>query len=334
MNDALRSSLQHQLGPRYCALPDGRVWLAPTSEAELRLVITQFHRFGEPLHAQAELCRAAMAGVGPIQARSGVVEADAGASLGAIDRAAEALGLCVGPLSPRAYALDLASFLEGPYAGLRPVLGGRLESLSLSLEAILPDGIAIRSRASPRSAAGPDLDALLLGGEGRFGWVSRASLRLLPRPEVRRRVVYSFPDGATLAHAARRLLEAGCNVQCGWAQRRGGRSLLELELGGNPESIERDLSTCSNAAAEAGGRASGQVLDDAPSGDERELSWDDVAREVSAGGRVALFRLATDAVIATGASRGRLLATRQPWHSADTWERVASALAQPTQGAR
>lgn len=332
MNDALKGSLERRLGPRFRLLPDGRAWLAPAGDAELRMVVTQYHRFGEPLFGNAELYRAALSGIGAVEAQSGVIEADAGVTLAAIDRAAEPHGFTVGALSPRAYALDLAAFLEGPYAGLRPVLGGRLEPLCLALEAILPDGLPFASRPAPRSAAGPDLDALLLGGEGRFGWVSRASVRLLPRPTLTRRVVYGFPDGGTLATAARRLLSAGCHVRCGWAQRRGGRVLLELELAGSADAIERDLSTCSNEVAEAGGRASGQVLDDAPTGEERELSWGDVVRELETGGRLALFRLSSDAVVAIGATRGRRLAAGQGWASAGTWAEIASALA-PQEGA-
>jgi FAD/FMN-containing dehydrogenase len=209
------------------------------------------------------------------------------------------------------------------------VLGGRLEPLALSLEAILPDGIPFVSKASPRSAAGPDLDALILGGEGRFGWVSRATLRLLPRPVSLRRVVHSYPDAATLTRAARRLLAAGCNVQCAWAQRRGGRVLLEVELGGTDESVPRDLSTCAHEAAEAGGRASEQVLDDAPAGEERELSWDDVAQELARGGRLALFRLSNETVVATGASRGRSLTAGQGWAQPRVWDDFAAALAPP-----
>lgn|GEM_PF-914808 len=329
MNDALKLALEGQLGPRFRLLPDGRAWLAPAGDAELRMVVTQFHRFGEPLFAHAELYRAALGGIGRVEPASGVVEADAGVTLAAIDRAAEPHGLTVGALSPKAYALELAAFLEGPYQGLRPVLGGRLEPVCLALEAVLPDGIPFASKPSPRSAAGPDLDALILGGEGRFGWVSRATLRLLPRPELTRRVVYSFPDGALLARAARRLLSAGCHVRCAWAQQRGGRALLELELGGNAECIERDLSTCSNETAEAGGRASGQVLDDAPTGEERELSWPEVVRELELGGRVALFRLSTEAVVAIGAARGRRLVNGQAWASAGAWEVLAATLGGP-----
>lgn len=329
MNDALKTSLEGRLGPRFRLLPDGRAWLAPAGDAELRMVVTQFHRFAEPLHADAELYRAALSRIGAVEPQAGVIDADAGATLAAIDRAAQPHGLTLGPLSPRAWALELATFLEGPYAGLRPALGGRLEPLCLSLEAILPDGIPFVSKASPRSAAGPDLDALILGGEGRFGWVSRATLRLLPRPVSLRRVVHSYPDASTLTRAARRLLAAGCNVQCAWAQRRGGRVLLEVEVGGTDEALLRDLSTCAHEAAEAGGRASGQVLDDAPAGEERELSWNEVAAELERGGRLALFRLSTEAVIATGATRGRPLAGRQTWAQPAAWDALAQALAAP-----
>ena len=325
MNARLTDSLQKLLGSRCVARPDGRLALSPADEAELRVIVSHFHTSGEPLRESAVLLRRAMRQLGKVQVKSATIEAQPGATLQEIDRAAADHGLWIGPLSPRMRTLELGHFLEGPDAGLRAVLGGRLEPIALGLEAVLTSGLTYRSKPAPRSAAGPDLDALLFGGEGRFGWISRATVRLLPKPGPAGRASYSFPTTRALGHAMRRILSAGCAVSHAQAQRRGDRAVIELELYGSPEAIERDLSTCSHFAAESGGRASGQAVQPATASGERELAWAEVEAELEAGQALALHRLSSEAVIAEGATRGRALSAGQPWAEAGTFATLAQA---------
>ncbi len=104
-------------------------------------------------------------------------------------------GLTLGPLSPCAATLRVGEWLEGPHASLRPIPGGRLEPAALSLEAALWTGGVYRSHRAPRSAAGPALDHLQLGGRGAGGRSPRATGRRRsaccstsgpPRPSRRR----------------------------------------------------------------------------------------------------------------------------------------------------
>jgi alkyldihydroxyacetonephosphate synthase len=55
----------------------------------------------------------------------------------------------------------------------------------LGLEAVLPNGEILRTRAVPKSSAGMNLNFLLIGGEGCFGIVTEAVLRIFPQPETR-----------------------------------------------------------------------------------------------------------------------------------------------------
>jgi FAD/FMN-containing dehydrogenase len=50
----------------------------------------------------------------------------------------------------------------------------------LNVTAVLADGRIAESRAAPRSATGPDLDHLALGGNGRLAVVAAAWIRLFP----------------------------------------------------------------------------------------------------------------------------------------------------------
>jgi FAD/FMN-containing dehydrogenase len=328
VKEALRSSLATHLGARVRPLDDGRLFVAPADEAELKMAIAHFRSHGASLRKEAVLSRRGLAKIGTPSPRTALVEVEAGATLDEIDRAVSALELTIGPVSPAARALALGEFLEGPYAGVRAVLGGRLEPMVISLEAVLESGLVFRSRPCPRSAAGPDLDALLLGGEGRLGWISRALVRLLPRPAALARSTSSYSDARALTRAARRALAAGCDVQRGFVQRRAGRYVLELELGGSPETIERDRSTCAQLASDAGGRASGQEVDVIPPGEERELGWEDLAGELDAGTPISLHRLSVDAVIAIGTTRGQPLVAGG-WPHEETFAALAQAALEP-----
>jgi alkyldihydroxyacetonephosphate synthase len=55
----------------------------------------------------------------------------------------------------------------------------------LGLEAVLPDGQVLRTRAVPKSSVGIDLKSLLIGGEGCFGIITEATIRIFPAPEMR-----------------------------------------------------------------------------------------------------------------------------------------------------
>lgn len=74
--------------------------------------------------------------------------------------------------------------------GYRGGLYGSMGEQVLGLEAVLPSGEVLRTRAIPKASAGIDLKALLIGGEGCFGVITEATLRIFPKPE--KRVIYGF----------------------------------------------------------------------------------------------------------------------------------------------
>lgn len=85
---------------------------------------------------------------------------------------------------------------------------GRIDELVLALRVATPSG-EIATRAVPASAAGPRLRELLVGSEGTLGVIVEATLRVRPRPTVRRYEAFSLPSYAAGTDAFRALVQEG-----------------------------------------------------------------------------------------------------------------------------
>lgn len=97
--------------------------------------------------------------------------------------------------------IQLWEFLQQPWAGgYGPAGGHKLEQV-MALTAVLPDGTEFSSSLSPRRAAGPDFSWLLLGGMGRFGLVTEATLRVVPSPVRVARAQYWGEDLPAIVEA-------------------------------------------------------------------------------------------------------------------------------------
>jgi alkyldihydroxyacetonephosphate synthase len=87
---------------------------------------------------------------------------------------------------------------------------GKIEDMVRRLEVVLADGRIVRTGAdAPRAATGPDLTQLFTGSEGVLGVITRAWLRVHPRPESEARRAYGFTAFAEGLDACRRVLRRG-----------------------------------------------------------------------------------------------------------------------------
>jgi alkyldihydroxyacetonephosphate synthase len=83
---------------------------------------------------------------------------------------------------------------------------GGIEDLVVSVRVVTPGGV-LRTALVPRSATGPDLNALVLGSEGILGVIVEATVRVRRRSavsEVRGLLLRSFEDGVGLVREAQR----------------------------------------------------------------------------------------------------------------------------------
>jgi len=86
---------------------------------------------------------------------------------------------------------------------------GSIEDVVLALEVVLPDGSVLRTRETPRAAAGPDLRQLFLGSEGTLGVVTEVTFSLRPLPQRREGRAFHFGSFADGLDAIRRFVRAG-----------------------------------------------------------------------------------------------------------------------------
>jgi FAD binding domain len=122
--------------------------------------------------------------IAAVDGPTGIARVEAGCSVAALETAARRAGATLGPLLPSVRAGSVGAWLGGPTRGERGVPGSRRETAALSVSAVLADGRLAESRAAPRSATGPDLDHLALGGSGRLCVIAAAWVRLFPAAPV------------------------------------------------------------------------------------------------------------------------------------------------------
>jgi len=319
--------LDEALGTLAVPGPNGPT-LVPASTRQLTDALQILASQNASLNRHASLSLAALSQVTRLEPKGGTVEAGAGLTLAALDAALSEQQLTLGPLSPRARDLTLGQFLEGADAGLRAIPGGRLEPICLAITAVLPDGRVYRSHPSPRSAAGPDLVALLLGGHRRLGVVTEAIVRCFPFSTSRRSQVFSFPSADAFVTAMLAALSDGVWFESVRVETRAGRAQVELNCVGTHEGVERDFNTLGRRAFDVGGRPTGRLSGEFPvagttpdvTWDERESRWDAVRAAVAASNPVVLYRLSIASVIARGDVEG------MPLSSAGNWSPSTAAL--------
>jgi alkyldihydroxyacetonephosphate synthase len=125
------------------------------------------------------------------------------------ERRVREAGLTIGHW-PQSIALStVGGWVATRAAGQFSTAYGSIEDVVLGLEVVLPDGSILRTRETPRAAAGPDLRQLFLGSEGILGVVTEVTFSLRPLPECSEGRAFHFPTFAAGLEAIRRVIRAG-----------------------------------------------------------------------------------------------------------------------------
>ncbi len=204
-------------------LPDCVAWAS--SEEDVRKVLAVAVETGTPVIAYgggSGVCGGTVAVQGGIildlkrmdrvlalDAVSGTVTAQAGMMGERLERALEEKGFTMGHFPSSIYCSTLGGWLAARSAGQLSTKYGKIEDMVLGIAAVLPDGRVLRTKASPRSAAGPNWTQLLVGSEGTLGIITEGTLRVCPLPEHRAFRGFLFSDVPTGLDSIRKLLQKG-----------------------------------------------------------------------------------------------------------------------------
>lgn len=181
------------------------------------------------------------------------------------ERRVQEAGLTIGHWPQSIELSTVGGWVATRAAGQLSTGYGSIEDVLFGLEVVLPDGSVLRTRPTPRAAAGPDLRQLFLGSEGTLGVVTEVTFCLRPLPEARQGQAFHFGDLGAGVEALRRVLRAGWRppvvrlydaVESQRSFEEGcpdGRALLLLLHEGPKSLVEAEVQAASGLARGAGG---------------------------------------------------------------------------------
>lgn len=144
-----------------------------------------------------------------IDAEAGLVHAQAGANVGAIQDAAAAAGWFYPPDPSSKQYCTIGGNIACNAGGMHGGKYGVTRDFVVALKGYLPTGEFVEwGTATRKFAAGFNLRDLWIGGEGMLGVVTDAVLRLIPAPAARWTLLTSFADEVAAFRAARALFAA------------------------------------------------------------------------------------------------------------------------------
>ena len=141
--------------------------------------------------------------------------------------------------------------------GYRAAAFGPMGEQVVALEAVLPDGRIIATRAVPKLSAGPDLKRLFIGAEGVFGVITEATLRVYRIPEACANATLEFADFAAGFAAVNELLALGIRPALLDLTEDDAGILLHLRFEGFREGVDAGLSRALAVCQDAGGQDAG-----------------------------------------------------------------------------
>ena len=156
------------------------------------------------------LCLTRMNRILEIDERNRLAVAEAGVINGDLQKAVEAKNLFYPPDPSSQYISTLGGNVAENAGGLKCVKYGTTRDYLLALEVVLPSGAVIQTGSrTAKNVTGYDLTRLLCGSEGTLGIVTKVTVRLLPKPEVKRALQAIFPDLGEAGETVARIIGAG-----------------------------------------------------------------------------------------------------------------------------
>ncbi|MCC6803309.1 MAG: FAD-binding oxidoreductase [Anaerolineae bacterium] len=134
------------------------------------------------------------------------VTAQAGINGHALEQALNARGLTFPHYPASVHSATLGGYIAPRGSGVLSTKYGKIESLVLNVQVVLPNGDVIRTLPVPAHASGPGILDLFMGAEGSYGIITEATVMIAHEPAERRFRAWLFPDVTTGLEAGRRIM--------------------------------------------------------------------------------------------------------------------------------
>ncbi len=185
---------------------------------------------------------------------NGTATVEPGVTNLAVSNAVAAAGFYYAPDPSSQLACTIGGNIAENSGGVHCLKYGTTTNNVLGLEIVLADGTIVDVGGKAMERAGYDLLALMTGSEGLLGIITKATLRLLRRPELARTMMAVYDSVETAAQAVADIIAAGMVpagmeimdrlaieavedfLSCGYP--RGVESLLLVELDGSTAEVE------------------------------------------------------------------------------------------------
>ncbi len=144
-----------------------------------------------------------------LDADARTVTVESGATWKDVEDYVESKGFALPVVPGNAIASTIGGAINSGATGLGGVRSGSLRDAIANLEVVLPDGRLLKT--APAADAGgqlANLTPLFFGAEGTLGILTKATLRVVPKPDVVKPLAYAFPDLQAGARFLRAIVDA------------------------------------------------------------------------------------------------------------------------------
>jgi len=247
-----RSGMRTKVRP-----PDDSALAAVLRVAHARGLSVQTDQTGfRPPTKSVQIDLSRLEGVTRISDHSLFVEVEAGMKVDRLESLLNTHGMTLGYVHPRAVMRSVGAAISRNLLVRRGVAFGDLRDLCFAIRGLLANGAPIETRPVPRAAVGPDLDRAFVGGHGRLGVITRATLRVALLPDHRTHLAYALPDVAAAADAARRVFKRGIKPAAARVVQTEEGACVAFELvAASQEVLQAQQVILKSAISEAGGEA-------------------------------------------------------------------------------
>lgn len=250
------------VGERNLIVNGARTTVRPPDESALAAVLRVANARGIAIATDQTGFRAARGavrvdlsrfeGIVRLSTHSLFVEAEAGVRVERLEEMLGRHGLTLGRVHPRAAMRSVGAGLARNLLVRRSIAFGDLRDLCFAARGLLANGAPLETRPVPRSATGPEVDRSLVGCRGRWGIITRATLRVGVRPTLSECVAYRFDDLEAAINGARRTLRRGVRPSAGRVLADG---VVALELvSSEARVLEAQRTLVRSVARELGGK--------------------------------------------------------------------------------